>query len=42
MVDWNGYVLMEGGQLEVEIGPDLDLIMTGPVEECSKERSARS
>ncbi len=26
-------VLMEGGQLEVEIGPDLDLIMTGPAEE---------
>ncbi|TMQ49907.1 MAG: diaminopimelate epimerase [Candidatus Eisenbacteria bacterium] len=26
-------VLMEGGQLEVEVGPDLDLIMTGPAEE---------
>jgi diaminopimelate epimerase len=26
-------VVMEGGQLEVEVGPDLDLIMTGPVEE---------
>jgi len=26
-------VVMEGGQLEVEVGPDLDLVMTGPVEE---------
>jgi diaminopimelate epimerase len=26
-------VLMEGGQLDVEVGPDLTLIMTGPVEE---------
>jgi diaminopimelate epimerase len=26
-------VLMEGGQLEVEVGADLTLIMTGPVEE---------
>jgi diaminopimelate epimerase len=26
-------VEMEGGQLTVEVGPDLDLIMTGPVEE---------
>jgi len=33
MVDGTVTVLMEGGQLEVEIGPDLDLIMTGPVEE---------
>jgi diaminopimelate epimerase len=33
MVDGKVTVLMEGGQLEVEVGPDLDLIMTGPVEE---------
>ena len=33
LVDGTVTVLMEGGQLEVEIGPDLALIMTGPVEE---------
>ncbi len=33
MVDGTVTVLMEGGQLEVEVGPDLDLIMTGPAEE---------
>ncbi len=33
MVDGTVTVVMEGGQLEVEVGPDLDLIMTGPVEE---------
>ena len=33
LVDGTVTVLMEGGQLEVEVGPDLDLIMTGPVEE---------
>jgi diaminopimelate epimerase len=32
-VDHAVTVLMEGGQLEVEVGPDLDIIMTGPVEE---------
>jgi diaminopimelate epimerase len=33
LVDGAVTVLMEGGQLEVEVGPDLDIIMTGPVEE---------
>ncbi len=33
LTDGTVTVLMEGGQLEVEVGPDLDLIMTGPVEE---------
>jgi len=33
LTDGTVSVLMEGGQLEVEVGPDLDLIMTGPVEE---------
>jgi diaminopimelate epimerase len=33
LVDGTVTVLMEGGQLEVEVGSDLDLIMTGPVEE---------
>ncbi|HXL15458.1 MAG TPA: diaminopimelate epimerase [Methylomirabilota bacterium] len=33
MVDGTVTVLMEGGQLEVEVGQDLNLIMTGPVEE---------
>ena len=33
LVDGTVTVLMEGGQLEVEVGADLDLIMTGPVEE---------
>ncbi|HEY2924670.1 MAG TPA: diaminopimelate epimerase [Candidatus Eisenbacteria bacterium] len=33
LVDGTVTVLMEGGQLEVEVGPDLDLIMTGPAEE---------
>ncbi len=33
LVDGTVSVLMEGGQLEVEVGPELDLIMTGPVEE---------
>jgi diaminopimelate epimerase len=33
LIDGTVSVLMEGGQLEVEVGPDLDLIMTGPVEE---------
>ncbi len=33
LVDGTVVVLMEGGQLEVEVGPDLALIMTGPVEE---------
>ncbi|MGE5175632.1 MAG: diaminopimelate epimerase [Hyphomicrobiales bacterium] len=28
-------VVMEGGELTVEVGPGLDLIMTGPVEEVS-------
>jgi diaminopimelate epimerase len=32
-VDGAVTVVMEGGQLEVEVGPDLALIMTGPVEE---------
>jgi diaminopimelate epimerase len=33
LVDGTVTILMEGGQLEVEVGPDLDLIMTGPAEE---------
>lgn len=33
LVDQTVSVLMEGGQLTVEVGPDLDLVMTGPVEE---------
>ena len=33
LVDGKVTVLMEGGQLEVEVGPDLNLIMTGPAEE---------
>ncbi len=33
VVDGTVSVLMEGGQLRVEVGPDLELIMTGPVEE---------
>jgi diaminopimelate epimerase len=33
LTDGTVTVLMEGGQLEVEVGPDLTLIMTGPVEE---------
>lgn len=33
LVDGTVTVVMEGGQLEVEVGKDLDLIMTGPVEE---------
>jgi diaminopimelate epimerase len=33
LVDGKVTVLMEGGQLEVEVGPDLTLIMTGPAEE---------
>jgi diaminopimelate epimerase len=33
MTDGTVTVLMEGGQLEVEVGSDLTLIMTGPVEE---------
>ena len=33
LTDGTVTVLMEGGQLEVEVGPGLDLIMTGPVEE---------
>ena len=33
LVDGSVTVLMEGGQLEVEVGPDLALIMTGPAEE---------
>lgn len=33
LVDGTVTVVMEGGQLEVELGKDLDLIMTGPVEE---------
>jgi len=33
LVDGRVTVLMEGGLLEVEVGEDLDLVMTGPVEE---------
>jgi diaminopimelate epimerase len=33
LVDGTVSVSMEGGELTVEIGPDLDLVMTGPVEE---------
>jgi diaminopimelate epimerase len=33
LVDGSVTVEMEGGQLEVEVGPDLSIIMTGPVEE---------
>ena len=33
LVDGSVTVLMEGGSLEVEVGPDLTLVMTGPVEE---------
>jgi len=33
LVDGTVTVVMEGGQLEVELGKNLDLIMTGPVEE---------
>ena len=33
LVDGKVTVLMEGGELEVEVGPDLTLIMTGPAEE---------
>ena len=33
LVDGKVTVLMEGGQLEVEVGSDLSLIMTGPAEE---------
>lgn len=33
LTDGTVTVLMEGGQLEVEVGTDLTLIMTGPVEE---------
>jgi diaminopimelate epimerase len=33
LVDGTVSVLMEGGELTVEVGPDLDLVMTGPVEE---------
>jgi diaminopimelate epimerase len=33
LVDGTVTVEMEGGQLEIEVGEDLDLIMTGPVEE---------
>jgi diaminopimelate epimerase len=33
LTDGKVTVLMEGGQLEVEVGAGLDLIMTGPVEE---------
>jgi diaminopimelate epimerase len=33
LVDGTVSVVMEGGQLELEIGPDLDLVMTGPAEE---------
>lgn len=33
LVDGKVTVLMEGGQLELEVGPDLNLIMTGPAEE---------
>jgi len=33
LVDGTVTVVMEGGQLEVELSKDLDLIMTGPVEE---------
>ena len=33
LVDGRVTVLMEGGMLEVEVGEDLDLVMTGPVEE---------
>jgi diaminopimelate epimerase len=33
LVDGSVTVVMEGGQLEVEVGPDLSIIMTGPVEE---------
>ena len=33
LVDGTVSVVMEGGQLELEIGKDLDLVMTGPTEE---------
>lgn len=35
LVDGRVTVVMEGGELTVEVGPDLELIMTGPVEEVS-------
>jgi len=33
LVDQDVTVVMEGGELEVEVGSDLSLVMTGPVEE---------
>lgn len=33
LVDGTVSVVMEGGQLELEVGPDLSLVMTGPAEE---------
>lgn len=33
LVDGTVHVVMEGGELEVEVAPDLSIIMTGPVEE---------
>jgi diaminopimelate epimerase len=33
LVDGTVNVVMEGGELEVEVAPDLSIIMTGPVEE---------
>ena len=33
LVDGKVSIVMEGGQLELEVGPDLGLVMTGPAEE---------
>ena len=35
LVDGRVRIVMEGGELEVEVAEDLDLIMTGPVEEVA-------
>lgn len=35
LVDGSVTVVMEGGELTIEVGEDLDLIMTGPVEEIA-------
>jgi len=41
LVDGNVTVHMEGGDLTIEVSRDLDLVMTGPVEEvCTGKLSA--
>jgi diaminopimelate epimerase len=35
LVDGRVTVLMEGGELTIEVAEDLDLVMTGPVEEVA-------